>query len=256
MDDTEEKDLFDAIHALQVLDPNQRNLSTLATTVPRTVGKHLKRWTKGEQYGEWFDNVADTVSYARFQCIDFEGMDRIGLALEPLLFYLFHRANQVIAAPELATVFKLAIVDEAWLFFKHPVTRAYISTALRTWRKKNAGMVLATQSLDDLAVAEILRSVVDNCPTKILLANPTLDASFYADVLRLTETEQEKVRRLISKRQFLLKREGLSKVLNLNVDPRSYWLFTTNPYEAERRQEAMAQGGLESALDILAGGSR
>ena len=256
MDDTEEKELFGAIQALQVLEPEQRRLSTLANMVPRTIGKHLKRWTEGEQYGAWFDHVEDTVSYARVQCIDVEGMDRIGLPLQPLLFYLFHRANEIITAPDLATVFKLAVVDEAWLFFTHPVTRAYIGTALRTWRKKNAAMLLATQSLRDLPGAEILGPVVDNCPTKILLANPTLDAALYSEVLRLTETEQDKVRRLISKRQFLLKREGLSKVLNLNVDARSYWLFTTNPYEAKRRQEAMAQGGLESALDILVGGSR
>lgn len=257
MDDTDDKALFEAVQALQVLDPDQRCLSTLANMVPRSISKHLKRWTRGEQYGAWFDNVADTVSCARFQYFDFEGMERVGLPFQPLLFYVLHRFNEIISAPELATVFKLAIVDEAWLFFTHSVTRAYIATALRTWRKKNAAMVLATQSLSDLDGAEILRPVVDNCPTKLLLANPTLDAAFYAEVLRLNETEQDKVRRLISKRQFLLKREGLSKTLNLNVDPWSYGLFTTNPYEAKRRQEAMAQGGgLEAALDILAGGSR
>jgi type IV secretion system protein VirB4 len=256
MSDSEEKDLFDAIQAIYVLDPDQRRLSTLATTVARSTGSHLRRWTQGEQYGAWFDNVDDTVSFASFQCIDFEGMEALGIVLEPLLFYLLHRANEIIHDPASGTVFKLAVVDEAWLFFKHPVTRAYISAALRTWRKKNAAMILSTQSLGDLPGAEIMRPVVESCPTKILLANPTLDADFYGEVLQLTATEQEKVRRLVSKRQFLLKREGLSKILNLNVDPKSYWLFTTNPYEAKRRQEALAQGGLESALDILTGGSR
>jgi type IV secretory pathway VirB4 component len=117
-------------------------------------------------------------------------------------------------------------------------------------------MILATQSLQDLPGAEILRPVVDNCPTKILLANPALDGDFYGEVLRLTPTEQNKVRQLRSKRQFLLKREGLSKTLNLNVDPKSYWLFTTNPFEAKRRQELIEKVGLHAALEILSGGSQ
>jgi type IV secretion system protein VirB4 len=120
----DEKEIFEAIQAIQLLAPEQRRLSTLANTVPRNVGKYLGRWTEGEQYGAWFDHVEDTVSFAQFQCIDFEGMEQTGPPLEALFFYLFHRMNEIIASPSLATVFKIAVVDEAWLFFKHPVTRA------------------------------------------------------------------------------------------------------------------------------------
>jgi type IV secretion system protein VirB4 len=253
--DSEDKEIFEAIGALQLLDPPQRRLRTVARTLPRNLGTHLSRWTEGEQYGMWFDHVEDTVSYARCQYIDMEGMDQIGPPLEPLLFYLFHRFDELISSPDLATVPKLAVVDEAWRFFRHATTRTYIETALRTWRKKNGGMILATQSLADLPGAELLRPIVDNCPTKFLLANPTLDSTFYGDVLQLTPTEQNKVRLMAPKRQFLLKRDGLSKVLNLNLDPRSYWLFTTNPFEAKRREQLVAEFGLEAALDILAGGS-
>lgn len=256
MSDAEEKDLFGAIEGLALLDPPQRRLRTVTMTVGRSLSAHLTPWVEGEPHGGWFDHAEDTVSYARFQYIDMEGMDRIGPPLEPLLFYLFQRFNEVISSPGLATVFKLAVVDEAWRFFTHPVTRSYIETALRTWRKKNAAMLLSTQSLHDLPGADLLRPIVDNCPTKILLANPTLDASFYADVLQLTATEQEKIRNLVPKRQFLLKREGLSKILNFNVDPWSYWLFTTNPFEAKRRDQLVAEIGLETALNILAGGSQ
>jgi type IV secretion system protein VirB4 len=136
------------------------------------------------------------------------------------------------------------------------VTRAYIVEGLKTWRKKNTAMVLATQSVHDLADNEILRPVVENCPTKILLANSNLDPAVYGSVLRMNDIEQEHVRRLVPKRQFLLKRDGLSKVLNLNVDPRSYWLFTTNPYEVKRRDELVEAHGLKAALDLLEEGGR
>ena len=254
MSDADDRDLFESIRSLYVLEPEQRRLLTLSTTVSRVLGTHLRRWTEGEQHGRWFDNIGDNVSYSRFQCIDFEGMDRLGVVLEPLLFYLLFRADEFIYDPALATTFKLFTADEAWRFFKHPVTRAYITEALRTWRKKNAAIILATQSAEDLTGADVLRPVVDNCPTKIIFGNPTLNAKVYGDLFGLTETEQERVRRLIPKKQFLLKREGLSKVLNLNVDPKSHWLFTTNPYEAQRRQKAIDErGSLRSALETLVG---
>jgi len=256
MTDVEERAVFEAIQSLYVLERPQRRLLSLSNMVPRTVGERLKRWTEGEQYGHWFDHEVDTVSFSRVQCIDFEGMERLGVVLEPLVFYLLHRANDFIYDPALSTVFKLCVVDEAWLFLKHPVTKAYIATALRTWRKKNAAMVLATQALEDLAgqaSGASFHAVIESCPTKLLLANPDLKPEFYRDALRLNAIEQERVRQLKPKSQFLLKREGLSKTLTLNVDQRSYWLCTTSPYEARRRQELINQHGLKAALEILAG---
>lgn len=254
--DAEARDLFKAIEAIYVLKPEQRRLLTLANTVPRNVGIHLKRWTTGEQYGSWFDNAKDTVSFARTQYIDFEGMERLGVVLEALLFYLLHRANDIIYDSSLATTFKLFVIDELWRFTRHPVTRAYLIEGLKTWRKKNAGLLLSTQSVQDLSGEDTLQPVIESCPTKVLLSNPSLDQKVYGSLFGLTATEQERVRHLISKRQFLLKREGLAKVLNLNVDPRSYWLFTTNPFEAKRRDELIRESGLTRALEILSGESK
>ena len=235
MTDTDERDAFEAIRSLYVLAPELRTLDTLCKTLPRHISNHLKRWTRGEQY-PLFDNPTDTVTFSTFQCVDFEGMERAGVVLEALLFYLLHRANDVILDEAFATTWKVFIVDEAWRFFKHAATRAYIVQALKTWRKKNASMILATQSMEDLDL-EVLRPVADACPTKFLLANPNIDAAVYSDLLGLTPTEQDKVKHLVPKKQFLLKRDALAKVLTLNVDPESYWLFTTNPFEAKRRQD-------------------
>lgn len=251
MSDSQARETFEAIRYLPVLPPELRRLSTLATTVGKAVGDHLKPWTEGEQYGAWFDNPQDCVAFQRYTYIDFEGMERLGVVLEAILFYLLYRTNDIVYDESLLTTFKTLWLDEAWRFFRHPVTRAYIVEALRTWRKKNGGVFLATQSLEDLEGSDVLRPVVENCPTQILLANPKLDAKVYEDVLGLNAIERDRIKALQPKRQFLLKREGLSKVLNLNVDPKSYWLFTTNPFEAKRRDEAISRHGLHAALEIL-----
>ena len=59
--------------------------------------------------------------------------------------------------------------------------------ALKTWRKRNAAMLLATQAIDDFASADLLRTVVESCPTKLLLANPALDRAQYAELFQLND---------------------------------------------------------------------
>jgi type IV secretion system protein VirB4 len=251
LNESQRRELYEAIRYLPVLPPELRRPSTLATTVSKAIGDRLKPWTEGEKYGAWFDNPVDTFRAERIQCVDFEGMKNLGSVFERVLFYLLHRANEVIYDDNFLTTLKLLLIDEAWLLFQHPITKAYIIEALKGWRKRNGTVVLATQSVKDLAEADIVRPVVESCPTKLLLANPDMDPKLYADVLGLTPIEQDKVKGLVSKRQFLLKRDGFSKVLNLNVDRKSYWLFTTNPFEAERREKVIAKLGLEAGLEAL-----
>src|SRR3989442_10455997 len=110
----------------------------------------LQKWVQGGQYGTLFDNVEDNLALAQFQTFDFEGMDKVPQVLEPLLFYILHRANAGIYDPQHTKRFKAFVCDEAWRFLRLPTIKLYILEALKTWRKKNAAMVLATQSTDDL----------------------------------------------------------------------------------------------------------
>src|SRR5262249_7303448 len=162
----------------------------------------------------YFDNINDTLTLARFQTFDFEGMAKVPQVLEPLLFYVLHRAQAAIYNPALVETFKIFVIDEAWRFFQNVAIKRYVEEGFKTWRKKNAAMILATQSGDDLLRSEILPVVVENCATQIFLANPGMDQAFYRQVFHLTETEAEKVAGLIPKRQLLIKRSDLTKILN------------------------------------------
>ena len=74
--------------------------------------------------------------------------------LEPLLFYVLHRVTARVQDPAEAATLKLCVLDEAWRFIQHPTLRAYVHEGLKTWRKRNAAMILATQTIDDFASAE------------------------------------------------------------------------------------------------------
>jgi hypothetical protein len=99
--------------------------------------------------------------------------------LQPLLFYILHRANALITDRQIATTFKAFFIDEAWVFLKNPSIQRYVVEALKTWRKHNAAMVLSTQSIDELRRSDILDVIIESCATKIFLANPEMDRDLY-----------------------------------------------------------------------------
>ena len=205
----------------------------------------LARWTRGGQFGFLFDNSEDTISFSQFQCFDFQGMSQYPEILEPLLFYILHRANAVIADRQITQVFKAFFIDEAWVFLKNPSIQRYVVEALKTWRKHNAAMVLSTQSLDELRRSDILDVIIESCATKIFLANPDMDRELYRRQFHLNENEVELISNLIPKQQFLIKTPELAKVANLTVDRKSYWLYTNDPYDNRKRREAFENYGFE-----------
>jgi type IV secretion system protein VirB4 len=186
----------------------------------------LQRWVQGGQYAGLFDHLEDTLTFAQFQCFDFAGLDKYPQVLEPLLFYVLHRANAAIYDPGQAATFKVFVMDEAWRFMRDPTINAYVTEALKTWRKQNAAMILATQSSEDLHRSAMLRVVVESCATKIFLANPGLDRQAYRELFGLNDTEVDLVAGLIPRQQFLLKQRRLAKVLNLHVEPEAARLYT------------------------------
>ena len=182
------------------------------------ISSRLAKWTRGGQFGFLFDNAEDTISFSRFQCFDFQRMSQYPELLEPLLFYILHRANAVIADRQITSVFKAFFIDEAWVFLKNPSIQRYVVEALKTWRKHNAAMVLSTQSLDELKRSDILDVIIESCATKIFLANPDMDRDLYRRQFHLNENEVELISGLIPKQQFLIKTPELAKVANLTVD--------------------------------------
>lgn len=249
----EERDLYQQIENLYSVDPQLRTLGVLANTLEHRIADRLAKWTRGGQFGFLFDNSEDTISFSRFQCFDFQKMSQYPDILEPLLFYILHRANSVISDREISTVFKAFFIDEAWVFLKNPSIQRYIVEALKTWRKANAAMILSTQSLDELRRSEVLDVIIESCPTKIFLANPDMDRDLYRRQFHLNENEVDLISSLVPKQQFLIKTPELAKVANLTVDRKSYWLYTNDPFDNRKRKEAFEAYGFEKGLDVLAG---
>jgi type IV secretion/conjugal transfer VirB4 family ATPase len=247
----DDRNIFQAIETLYVLERDIRRLKTLAGTLPRHLADRLHKWVGGGQYGHLFDNVEDTITLSAFQCFDFQGMDEYPQLIQALLFYVLHRASSVIYDPAIRSTLKVFILDEAWKFFTVPVIRNYLIKAAKTWRKHNGVLIMATQSPEDLKESNLL-PLLDSFPTKIFLANADADYDFYTEKFRLNPREVELIQTLIPKREGLIKTSTMGKKFVLNVDRKSYWLYTNSPKDNESFAAVVQEHGFEHGLEVLA----
>jgi type IV secretion system protein VirB4 len=247
----DEKALFSAIERVYKLPDEIRTLTNFASILG-PLGERLHRWTQAGQFGHLFDNKEDTLTFARFQTFNFDGWSEYPDVLEPLLFYVLQRASSEIERRENTATFKVFVIDEAWIFLKNKTIRDWITRAEKTWRKKNAAMILATQSVVELADSDMLHIVNESCPTKIFLSNPNIDRKMYAEIFQLNDTQLELLESLVPKRELLLMQPRGTKKLVLEVDALSYWIATNNARDNIRKQDYFARLGPEQGLLQLA----
>ncbi|MCY3545388.1 MAG: DUF87 domain-containing protein [Gemmatimonadetes bacterium] len=243
------------IEDLYALGPERRTLSVLAGSLPSAMWPALSRWTDGGVWGRFFDNPpagAADLEFRDWQVIDLAGAAEHADLCEAALAYLLERMRLEIEDPAETGRLKLMVVDEAWRYLADPAVLAYLAEAAKTWRKKNAALVLATQSAVDVSGTAGASALLESIPTKLFLANPELPDEV-RDLFRLNESEVAQIRELTPKRELYLRRPDEAAVLRLEVDPESYWLYTSSPLDAERRAEAVERHGLAKALEVLAG---
>ena len=213
LDFKEERRLWDAIERIYVLEANQRTISNFGNIIGE-LKERLHRWTHGGQYGFLFDNAEDTLSFSRFQTFNFHGWNDAPEVLEPLLFYVLHRASNEITDLKRLATFKTFLLDEAWLFIRNETIRNYVVQAQKTWRKHNAAMILATQSIKELEESGMLAIVAESCPTKIFLANAEMNREVYRDAFHLNDSELDLIGGLLPPGQMLIRKAQFQRKCN------------------------------------------
>jgi len=251
LDFKDERRLWDAIERVYMLEPDQRTVSNF-TNIIGELKERLHRWTRGGQYGFLFDNAEDTLSFSRFQTFNFHGWNDAPEVLEPLLFYVLHRASNEIADQQKLATFKIFLLDEAWLFIKNETIRNYVVQAQKTWRKHNAAMILATQSIKELEESGMLAIVAESCPTKIFLANPEMNRDVYREAFLLNDTELDLIGGLVPPGQMLIRKAQTSKKVQLNVDSVSHWMATNNARDNLKKRDYFERFGIADGLRRLA----
>jgi type IV secretion system protein VirB4 len=160
--------LWRALELIGESPPEQRTVSNLVTQVQdNSVRDGLNAFSLAGPLGRFLDADHDVLIESRFVTFELETLMAMGpKVVVPVATYLFHRIEQRLDGRP-----TLIVIDEAWIMLTNSVFGAKIEEWLRTLRKKNATVVLATQSLAEIANSPHCDVILESCPTKLYLPN-------------------------------------------------------------------------------------
>jgi type IV secretion system protein VirB4 len=179
-----------------------RTLTELSANVQDTeIREALQYYTLSGAMGHLLDADEDMLGDGRFLTFETEHLMNLGeKAVVAVLLYLFRRIEKRLDGTP-----TLVPLDEAWVYLRHPLFRERVRDWLKTLRKFNGAVLLATQNLSDIFNSPIRDVVLESCPTKLLLPNSEAvnpaSRQFYESI-GLNDREIETMQKSIPKRHY------------------------------------------------------
>ena len=241
-----------AVQDMYLLDPANRRLSNLF--LPKKLDRYLSKWIGKGVYHAIFDNVNDSLSLSRLQCFDFQGVNNEQYAdlIEPLMVWLLRRINDVLYNPVNLGVPKHILIEEIFSSMKNRQLLEGALGSIKTVRKNLGGVTMIGQSADDLG--ENADSIVNSCTSFLFLKDATFNRKRYAELFKMNEQQIALFESLQDREALYMRRDGLTKVVTLNLDSRSYAAFSTKPKDRVRRSKLIAKYGLTEGIARFAQG--
>jgi type IV secretion/conjugal transfer VirB4 family ATPase len=158
--------ITDALVQLR-LSPSRTLTELSANVQDLEIREALQHFTVAGPLGTLLDADTGALGYGRFVTFEMENLLQLDdRAVIPTLLYLFRVIEQRLDGSP-----TLILLDEAWRYLQHPLFKERLREWLKTMRRKNAAVVLATQQISDIANSEIADVIFENTATKILLPN-------------------------------------------------------------------------------------
>jgi type IV secretion system protein VirB4 len=241
-----------AVRDMYLLDQENRRLSNLF--LPKKLDRYLAKWIGTGVYHAIFDNVEDSLSLSRLQCFDFQGVNNQQNAdlIEPLMVWLLRRINDVLYNPANLGVPKHILIEEIFSSMKNRQLLEGALASIKTVRKNLGGVTMIGQSAEDLGANA--DSIVNSCTSFLFLKDATFNRKRYAELFKMNEQQLALFESLQDREGLYMRRDGLTKVVRLNLDSRSYAIFSTKPKDRVRRAKLIAKYGLTEGIDRFAHG--
>src|SRR6202453_3697536 len=241
-----------AVQNMYLLDPENRRLSNLF--LPKKLDRYLTKWVGKGIYNAVFDNVEDSLSLSRLQCFDFQGVNNEQYAdlIEPLMVWLLRRINDVLYNPVNLGVPKHILIEEIFSSMKDKQLLEGALASIKTVRKNLGGVTMIGQSADDLGANA--DSIVNSCTSFLFLPDATFNRKFYGELFKLSEQQLDLFESLRPREGLYVRRDGITKVITLNLDNRSYAKFSTRPKDKVSRSKLIEMYGLHEGIERFAQG--
>ncbi|SFS48845.1 type IV secretion system protein VirB4 [Succinivibrio dextrinosolvens] len=127
--------------------------------------------------------------------------------LYPVLDCIFSLINSEIMKVKCSAI----IIDEAWLMLSNPYFCAQLLSWIKTVRKHNTMVILATQSVNDFARSQMLEDILDCVKTRIYLPNADIKSPALMELyskLGLNGLQREEIFKGKAKQDLFLHKEG------------------------------------------------
>jgi type IV secretion system protein VirB4 len=248
----DEDTIHKAVRDLYHLDRANRRLGNLY--LPRHLQRYMTKWIGEGVYAAIFDNVEDSLSLGRLQCFDFQGINNKQNAdlIEPLMVWLLRRIDSVLYDPANLGVPKHVLIEELFASMKNKQLLESALASIKTVRKNLGGVTLVGQSAKDLG--DNADSIVNSCTSFLFLPDATFNREHYGQLFSLSSQQIALFESLRQREALYVRRDGLTKVITLNLDKRSYATFSTKPQDRMRRARLIAQYGLTEGIQRFAQG--
>ena len=175
-------------------------------------------------------------SFQTFEISNLMGLDN--RLSTPVLLYLFHKIQRSLDGRP-----TFIIIDEGWLIMLHETFMTYWIEFLRTIRKNNACVLLATQSLSDIVHSPYVSFINESCFTKVFLPNPAAkeaDSKEFYEAFGLNVRQIEIISEAVRKKHYYVTARDVGhRLIDLglkNLELAFYGAGTT-PQERQKIKE-------------------
>lgn len=198
----------------------QRTLTQYITSLQDDKMKAALGFYSLDQSGGYLlDGDHDDLTYKSFSAFEISTLMERGDRIAPaVLAYLFFQIQRRLTGQP-----SMIVIDEAWTALRNKIFAEKIRAWLKTFRKMNCAVILATQSLVDVLKSDIRDAVLESCPTKILLANPDARnaavSEIYRDYLQLNERQITLISKMLRKREYYVISPAGRRLFSLGLGP-------------------------------------
>jgi type IV secretion system protein VirB4 len=213
-------------------------------------GARLERWCWGKELGGVIDCPEDVLDFGN-DVVAFDQTDILDnvTARGPVMATLFHRTCKVIGDARY-----IFVVDEFWRALQEAAFCDLAKDALKTWRKKRAAVLLATQSVGEALQSPIGATIREQTPSIACFTNAK---ATLADCLAigLNETEYEIVKALPKGQGwFFLKQgnRGVKVQMPLGGMPDDIAVMSGNDENLPALDAALARVGTSDPVRLVA----
>ena len=210
--------VWTALTSLAEAPVKQRTLTGLVALIQSAdLRQALSPYTLEGPYGAILDADEDCLGEDDLALFEMEAIMPEPRLAAPVLSYIFHRLEaRFDGSPT------LLLLDEAWVFLDHPMFASRLREWLKTLRKLNVSVFVATQSLSDIADSAIAPALIESCPTRIFLPNSRAEEPSMATTYEsfgLNRRQIELISRSTPKQDYYLQCPLGNRLFDLELGP-------------------------------------